>query len=248
MEADKSLALRVPHTSAPLTIDCSNSERVWNDVPRFRLSKKALPATTTDHKPPAVLDARNPVAAIVLLSDPTKPVVNLPAAIESRLDSFHAEYRFQWDENRLYGYIDIREKSRESGHPLIPEKTFRDSPSQAASSDLFYSTVVVDIGAPSWQGWTTEMHAHVRSPDAKPMKAMFYGRTNDEESFKQIGGEGVACPTDGGWIAKFAVAWLPYGEWQPKAGATANIRILVPLAHLQEGYVMGTVLPFVLTR
>lgn len=76
---------------------------------------------------------------------------------------------------------------------------------------------------------------------------MLFGRTNDEEDFRELAGEAIACPADGGWIAKFAVAWLQFDDWYPKPGVTANFRLLAPLAHEHEGYVLGSVVPFVLS-
>ena len=108
--------------------------------------------------------------------------------------------------------------------------------------------MIVDVGAPSWQRWITEMRVHVRSPKAAPMTAMFFGRTNDQEEFRALSAEAVACPTSTGWIAKFSVAWLPYKDWHPVVGAVANVRLLVPLAHAREGYVLGSVAPFMLTK
>jgi hypothetical protein len=123
-----------------VTIDCTNTELLWDSVPRFPLSKKALVNIRPDEKVSPVIDARNPVAALVLISDPTKSVAGLPVAIQSKLDSFHGEYAFQWNEKRLYGYIKIQEQQWDSGHPLVSEKTFKSSPSDVTSSDLFYSS------------------------------------------------------------------------------------------------------------
>jgi hypothetical protein len=244
---DPTIALRVPHTIAGISIDCSNTSAIWENVPRVSLSKKAVIDLPPDTLPP-VLDATKPIAAIVQMNDPSKPASRLPPAIERKLDSLHEQYAFQWDAGRLYGYVEITELDWDSGHPQVSDKDFKRSPSEAAASDLFFSSVIVDVGAPSWQRWITEMHVHVRSPKAAPMAAMFFGRTNDEEEFRELPGEAVACPTKGGWIAKFSVAWLPFEDWHPVAGATANVRLVVPLAHAQAGYVLGSVVPFVLTK
>jgi hypothetical protein len=194
------------------------------------------------------VDAKKPLALEFLRSDPNALVTAVPSTIESKLDSFQAEYRFQWDEDRLYGYVEIKERDLDSQHPKTSEKTFRRSPYAAAFDDMFHSTVVVEVGAPSWQRWITEMHVHVRPPNAKQMTSMFFGRTNNEEEFRELSGEAIACLTDGGWIAKFAVAWLPFGDWQAKPSVTANLKLIAPLAHSHEGYVLVSVVPFVLTQ
>lgn len=56
---------------------------------------------------------------------------------------------------------------------LSPKMAFDHSASETASFNLFHSTVILDIGAPSGQGWVTEMPVHVRSPGAKLMTSMF---------------------------------------------------------------------------
>jgi hypothetical protein len=219
------------------------------------LSKHAVADLPADAKMSPVLDANRPIAAIVLMSNPSKPATSLPSTVESKLDSFHEQYAFQWDEKRLYGYVEIKEQHVDSGHPKIPEETFRRSPAEAASANMFFSSMIVEVGAASWQRWTTEMHIHVRSPKARPMKSMFFGRTTAEEDFHELSGEAIACPIEDGWIAKFAVDWLPYvgnldhaDDWIPKPGVTAEIRLIVPLAHAHEGYVLASVVPFVLTK
>jgi len=244
---DKNIALRVPHTTMSIPIDCNNKSAIWENVPRVSLSKKAVIDLPPDTLSP-VLDATKPIAAIVQMNDPSKPASPLTPAAERKLDSLNEEYAFQWDESRLYGYVEIAELDWDSGHPEISDKDFKRSPSEAAASDFFFSSVIVDVGAPSWQRWITEMHVHVRSPNAAPMSAMFFGRTNNEEEFRELPGEAVACPVKGGWVAKFSVAWLPFGDWHPAPGSTANMRFLVPLAHEHEGYVLGSVVPFVLTK
>lgn len=242
------VALQIPHTTAPLRLDCSNSASDWNNIPRVTLSKRDVVDVPPDLKTLPGLDARNPIAYLVLITDPSKLASQPPSPVQSKLDRFEGKYAFQWDQNKLYGYAEIKEQNPDSGHPQIFAKQFESSPSEAASADLFYSSLIVDVGAPSWQRWITEMHIHVRSPKAKPMKAMFFGRTNAEEDFHELRGDAVACPTSSGWIAKFSVAWLPYDEWQPNTGATANIRLLVPLAYEHEGYVLASVIPIVLTK
>ena len=240
-------ALSVPHTIVGIPINCSDTSAIWRNIPRLSLSKKAVVNPPQDALPP-VLDARKPIAAIVRMDDPSKPVSSLPPAIVSKLNSFHGQYAFQWDEGRLYGYVEMSEHDWDSGHPEVSGENFNRSPAEAAASDMLFSSVIVDVGAPSWQRWITEMHVHVRSPKAAPMTAIFFGRTNDEEEFRALSGEAVACPTSTGWIAKFSVAWLPFGDWHPVIGAVANVRLLVPLAHAREGYVLGSVVPFMLTR
>jgi hypothetical protein len=238
-KADKTASLRVPHTTKPVLIDCSNNSASWANVPRIALSKESVTVTGTDTQP---------VEIVFLISDPTRAATNFHHSIESKLDSFHAPYAFQWDEDRLYGYVEIKEQDLDSRHPEVSEKAFRSSPDKAAFDDMFFSSAIVEVGAPSWQRWITEMHVHVRSPNAKPMTSMSFGRTNDEENFRPLAGEAIACPADGGWIAKFAVTWLPFGDWHPKSGVTANIRLLAPLAHAHQGYVLASVVPFVLTN
>ena len=107
---------------------------------------------------------------------------------------------------------------------------------------------MVQIGAPSWRHWITEMHAIVQPPNAKPEPSMFMGRTNDEEEFRKLAGEAIACPSSGGWIAHWAVAWLPFQDWQPRIGTTADFRLILPLPHSREGYALAAVIPFVLTK
>jgi hypothetical protein len=247
-QKENEAALQVPHTTVPVRLDCSDTVSDWNNIPRVTLSKRDVVDLPPDSRVPPALDARNPIAALVVISDPNKSVSQLPPPVQSKLDRLQGNYAFQWDQNKLYGYAEIKEQSPDSGHPQVSAKQFESSPSQVASADLFYSTLVVDVGAPSWQRWITEMHIHVRSPKAKPMKAMFFGRTNGEEDFRELSGQAVACPTNDGWIAKFSVAWLPYDDWQPNIGATANIRLLVPLAYEHEGYLLASVVPIVLTK
>ncbi len=149
VKTDESVALRIPHTTKPVPVDCSNTSAIWKNVPRVQLSKKAVQDLPANAKMPPVLDANNPLAAIVLMSDPSKTSTNLPTAVESKFDSFDAQYAFQWDESRLYGYVEVKEKDVDSGHPEISGEEFRRSPSEAAASNLFFSSVVVEVGAPS---------------------------------------------------------------------------------------------------
>ncbi len=246
-EKDLARALHIPHAEAAIPIDCSDTSAAWRSVSRVTLSKKAVVDLPPEASPP-VLNATKPIAAVVQMNDPSKPASKFPKAVAGKLDSFHEQYAFQWDERKLYGYVEITEADLDSGHPKVSESGFKRSPSEAAASDLFFSTVIVDVGAPSWQRWTTEMHVHVRPPKAAPMSAMFFGRTNDEEEFHELAGEAIACPTKSGWIAKFSVVWLPYNDWHPVPGALANVRLIVPLAHARTGYVLASVVPFVLTR
>jgi len=197
---------------------------------------------------PIVIDATKPIAAIFQMKDPSKPIFRLPPAIQSKLDSLHEQYAFQWDQGKLYGYMEIIESDWDSGHPRVSEKEFNRSPERAAASDFFFSSVIVEVGAPSWERWITEMHVHVRSPKAAPMSAMFFGRTNNDEDFRKLAGEAVACTTKDGWIAKFSVDWLPFDDWHAVSGAVADVRLIMPLAHAKAGYVMGSVVPLVLTR
>lgn len=234
-------ALRVPHTTAPVLFDCGgNSIASWEKVPRVALSKESGTVVRADPKKPLALE--------FLRSDPSTVVTAVPIDLQSNLDSFHAQYAFQWDENRLYGYVEIKGQDLDSQHPKTSEKAFKRSPYEAAFDDMFHSTAVVEIGAPSWRRWITEMHVHVRSPNAKPMTSMFFGRTNSEESFRELAGEAITCPTNNGWIAKFAVAWLPFGDWHPGSGVGAGLKLLAPLPHSHEGYVLVSVVPIVLTN
>jgi hypothetical protein len=73
-------------------------------------------------------------------------------------------------------------------------------------------------------------------------------RTNDEEKFRLLAGQGISCPIDGGWIAKFAVAWLPFGNWHPNPGVAAALKLVAPLPHSHDGYVLVSVVPFTLTK
>lgn len=209
------VALQIPHTTAPVQLDCSNTSSGWDNIPRVKLSKQDVVNLAPDSPFPTVLDATKPIAEVVLMGDPPTPASQLPPPVQSKLDHFQGKYAFQWDENKLYGYAEIKEPNSDSGHSRVSEKQFESSPSEVASVDLLYNTLIVDVGAPSWRRWITEMHIHVRSPKAQPMNAMFFGRTNAEESFRELSGQAVACPMNGGWIAKFSVAWLPYDDWQP---------------------------------
>lgn len=238
---DRIAPLGVPHATGPVLLDCgSNSTASWGNVPRVTLSKGSGTIMR--------LDAKKPLTLEFLGSDPSAVVGGVPAAVESKLDSFHAQYAFQWDENKPYGHIEIKEKDLDSQHPKITERSFKHSPYEAAFEDIFHSSAVVEVGAPSWQRWITEMHAHVRPPDAKPMTSMFFGRTNDEEKFRTLDGQGIACPVEGGWTAKFAVAWLPFGNWRPNPGVTAALKLVAPLPHSHDGYVLVSVAPFTLTK
>jgi hypothetical protein len=237
---DKNAPLPVPHTASPVLSNCdSDISASWKKVPRISLSKESGTVMR--------IDAKRPLALEFLRSDPSAAVTAVPANIKGKLGSFNEQYGFQWDENRLYGYVELSEQDVDSRHPKISEKTFRRSPYEAAFDDLFYSSVVVEVGAPSWHRWITEMHVHVRPPNSKPMTSMFFGRTNNEDQFRELAGEAIACPANGGWIAKFAVAWLPFADWHPASGVTANLKLVAPLAHSHEGYVLVRVVPFVLT-
>jgi hypothetical protein len=237
----KDAALSVPHTTTPVPSDCSNnSSPSWEKVPRVILSKESATILR--------LDAKKPLALEFLRSDRSIVATSVPDTVRSRLDFFHAEYAFQWDENRLYGYVEIKEKDLDTSHPKISDKSFRRSPYEAAFEDVFHSTAVIEIGAPSWKRWITEMHVHVRPPNAKPMTSMFFGRTNNEENFRGLNGEATACRTADGWTVKFAVAWLPFGDWQPKTGAIAALKLVAPLPQSHEGYVLVSVKPFTLTK
>jgi hypothetical protein len=238
---DKSAALDVPHTVNPVLFDCgAKGSAGWEKVHRVSLSKEAATIMR--------VDAKKPLALEFLRSDPSSVVAAVPAAPQSKLDSFHGQYEFQWDENSLYGYVEIKEQDLDSRHSKTSEKAFRRSPYEAAFDDMFHSSAVVEVGAPSWQRWVTEMHVHVRPPNAKPLASVFFGRTNDEEKFRELDGHAVACPIDGGWIAKFAVAWLPFGDWRPKPGVTASLKLVAPLPYSNEGYVLVDIVPFVLTK
>jgi hypothetical protein len=239
--AGKDVALSVPHITAPVPSGCSdNSTASWTKVPRIILSKESATILR--------VDAKKPLALEFLRSDPSIVATSVPDAIRGELDSFHAEYAFQWDESRLYGYAEIKEKDLDASHPKISDKSFRRSPYEAAFEDMFYSTAVIEIGAPSWKRWTTEMHVHVRPPNAKPPTSMFFGRTNNEENFRELNGAATACRTVDGWTATFAVAWLPFGDWQPKTGAIAGLKLVAPLPQSHEGYVLITIKPFVLSK
>lgn len=145
---------------------------LWEKVPRVALSKEAVVDVTANANVPPVLDATKPIAAIVQMKDPSKPASKLPPEIESKLESLHQQYAFQWDESRLYGYVEIAGHDWDTGHPHVSGNDFKRSPS----------------------------------------------------------------------------AWLPFGDWHPNPGVAADMRFLVPLAHAQEGYVLGSVVPFVLTK
>ena len=238
---DKDVVLSVPHTVMPVLPDCdSKGSASWEKVPRVVLSKES---GTIMH-----VDAKKPLALEFLRSDPASVVTAVPAAVQSKLNSFHAQYGFQWDENSLYGYVEIKEQDLDSRHSKTSEKAFRRSPYEVAFDDMFHSSAVVEVGAPSWRRWITEMHVHVRAPNAKPLTSVFFGRTNDEEKFHELDGNAIACPIDGGWIAKFAVAWLPFGDWHPNPGVTASLKLVAPLPDSNEGYVLVDVVPFALTR
>jgi hypothetical protein len=145
------LALGVPHTTTHIPIDCSDTSVLWEKVPRVSLSKEAVVDIPADGNLPPVLDAMKPIAAIVQMKDPSKPASKLPPEIESKLDNLHEQYAFQWDEKRLYGYVEIADHDWDNGHPPVSGNDFKRSPSEASSSDLFFSSVIVQIGAPSWQ-------------------------------------------------------------------------------------------------
>ncbi len=235
---DKTAPLRVPYATVPVRLDCgSDSSATWMKVPTTALSRASG----------MVVRVNKRSLGLEFLGT-SRPVTAIPSTIESKLDSFHGQYGFQWDKNRLYGYVEIKEQDLDSRHPKVSEKIFRHSPYAAAFGDMFHSTVVVEVVAPSSRRWTTEMQVHVRPPNAKPMESMFFGRTNDEEQFRALPGEAVACPTDGGWVAKFAVAWLPFYDWHPKPGVTADLKLVAPLPHSDEGYVLVSIVPFVLTN
>jgi hypothetical protein len=238
---DNNASVRIPHTIKPVMFDCSNENNAgWDKVPRISLSKESGTVVQVDAKKPLTLE--------FLRSNPSATVTLVPASIAGKLDSFNAQYGFQWDEKKLYGYVEVKEKDLDSRHPETSKKTFKHSPDVSAFDDLFHSTVIVEVGAPSWHRWITEMHAHVRPPNAQPLTSMFFGRTNDEEDFRELAGEAIACPTEGGWIAKFALAWLPFSDWRPKLGETASLRLIAPLPHSHDGYVLIKIAPFELTN
>jgi hypothetical protein len=127
----------VPHTIVGIPINCSDTSATWRNIPHLFLSKKAVVNPPQDALPP-VLDARKPIAAIVRMDDPSKPVSSLPPAIVSKLNSFHGQYAFQWDEGRLYGYVEMSEHDWDSGHPEVSGKDFNRSPAEPAASDMLF--------------------------------------------------------------------------------------------------------------
>ena len=217
--APKSAVLNVPRVTVPVSFNCSSDYRLkWEKVPKTVVSRDS---------------------ATLVHFDTNSPATVVPDSIKSQLESLHAEYRFQWDEKRLYGYVEIKGAALDSQQ----SKTL-----QRVLDDGLYNAVIVQICAPSWRGWITEMHAIVQPTNAKPEALMFMGRTNDEEEFRKLTGESVSCPSSGGWIAQWAVAWLPFEDWQPKIGTTADFRLILPLLRSREGYALTTVIPFVLTK
>ena len=163
----------MPHTVVGIPTDCSDTSAIWRSIPRLSLSKKAVVNLPQTHYHPFSMQG-NRLQRSCGWDDPGKPVSSLPPAIVSKLDSLHGQYAFQWDEGRLHGYVEMSEHDWDSGHPEVSEKDFNRSPVQAAAPDVLFSSVIVDVGAPSWQHWITEMHVHIRSPKAAPMTAMFW--------------------------------------------------------------------------
>lgn len=233
-------ALRISHTTAPVLFDCRSKNADWEKAPHVTLSRQSGVLMRVDRNKPLALE--------FLRSDPSVTLTGAPTDVQKNLDSFHAQYWFHWDDKRLYGLVEVSEKDFDSRHHKTSEKVFKRSPYMAAFEDFFHSSVAVEVGAPSWQRWITEMHAHVRAPNAGPMTSMFFGRTNNEEAFRILPGEAIACRTDDGWVAKFAVAWLPFGNWQPGPGAAASLKLIAPLPHSPDSYVLVDVVPFVLTQ
>ena len=237
--AGKSATLSIPHTTASMGLDCNNNS-VWADVPRINLSKESGTLMQANPKKPLALE--------FLTSDPSTVIASVPTNIQTELDSLRAEYGFQWDALRLYGYVEVKARDLDTGHPKTPDRTFRKHPYASAFEDVFHSSVIVEVGAPSWHRWITEMHVHIRPPKANPMTAMFFGRTNDEEEFRELSGQAVTCPTEGGWVTKFSVAWLPFQDWKPTQGAGAGFKLIAPLPDSGKGYVLVSVVPFVLAN
>ena len=79
------LALRVPHTSTHIPIDCSDTSVLWEKVPRVSLSKEAVVDVPADSNLRPVLNAMKPIAAIVQMKDPA-----------NRLLSFLRRSRASW--------------------------------------------------------------------------------------------------------------------------------------------------------
>jgi sugar lactone lactonase YvrE len=218
LAASLSAVLNVPRVAVPVSFNCSSGNRLnWEKVPKTVVSRDS---------------------AILVRFDTNSPATVVPDSIKSRLESLHAEYRFQWDEKRLYGYVEVKGAASDSQQPKTSQKVLDDS---------LYNSLMVQIGAPSWRHWITEMHALVQPPNA-PEASMFRGRTGAEEEFRKLLGEAIACPSNGGWIAQWAVAWLPFEDWQPKIGTTADFRLILPLLPSREGYALATLVPFVLTK
>ena len=100
----KSAPIPLPHTTASVPLDCSNSgDSSWAKVPQTSISKDSGILLQVTREKPLALE--------FLASDPTAVVTSVPADLQSELDSFHAEYRFVWDEQRLYGYVEVKEQN-----------------------------------------------------------------------------------------------------------------------------------------
>lgn len=182
--------LPVPHTKGAVQFDCGSVDAGWAKAPEIDLSKDSGSLTKAD--------AKKPLALEFLRSDPGAFITSAPDDLRGELDAFHAVYKFQWDEKRLYGYVALKELKLDSQHPKISERELSSHPYTAAFDDMFHSTAIVEIGAPSWHRWITEMHAHVRPPKANSMTSAFFGRTNNEEEFRELAGQAVACSTETG--------------------------------------------------
>lgn len=232
--------LQIRHAPSTPVIDCRDDRETWGRVSPFVISKSSLGTSASK--------SVDPPAMIFLVTDPEEPPKNLPEPIQKKIDKLQVRYRFLWDAKRLYAFVEWNERKPDVGHPQVSEGNLQQSFAEAALADLLFSTVVVEIGGPSWQGWITEMHVHVRAPHSKQPSFFSFCRTNDEERFKPLNGQAVACTTQDGWIAKFAVDWLPFNEWQVKAGTTADLRLMVPIANNGQGYVLATVVPFALAN
>jgi len=92
--ADKSAVLTVPHTTVHIPFSCNGDIwPIWEKVPQTIVSHDSSELVRFD----------------------TNSLVNIvPDSIKSQLNSLRAEYRFQWDEKRLYGYVDINGAASES--------------------------------------------------------------------------------------------------------------------------------------
>lgn len=160
-----------------------------------------------------------------------KEISKLPDDAGVKLEAFEARYKFQWDKEYLYAYVEVRDPVVDNGHPPYETKEIFSGPvGSVILPDWLYDEVLVIAAAPRWDGRVTEMHLNIRPPGAKQPLWIFYGRTGADEYFSELKGEAVACATPTGYAVVLRVAWLTFEGWHPEFGEDLELQLFAFLS------------------